>query len=1012
MRSINASRTRLFVVALVFLLGLSAPTWAQRPGAPTDNVDLTVLPTLRLKAATFTPAREAPPLPERLQGAERVARPAQSAQALYLVQFRGPIQVAWRERLAAFGVTILDYIPDWAYKVKASEQALEEVRRMPEVVWAGPFEPGYRLSPSLGLAEEGVAAQDAQRVLAIRAEMEPEVKPDAAALARRLDALGLMLIGIEGSSFVAQGTPAQIEALAHEPDVRWIAPLRIPRALNDVAAGLISANQAWNAGLTGAGQLVNVADTGLDTGRDYPHTPNDIHRDIEGRIVHMHSWPISTLWHRYLNNPLDDDGPADLDYGHGTHVVGTALGNGSRSNGRYRGAAYGAQLTFQALEQYCDWNASAEAQGETDGYELVGIPADLGDLYQQAYDWGARVHNNSWGFEGHVYAGLYTEDSRQTDRFVWEHRDMVILCAAGNDGRDANGDGRTDGRSIAPPATAKNVIAVGATESLRPSLTTPYGLWFGDLFPANPIRDDEMADAGAQGMMALSGRGPTQDGRIAPHVVAPGTWIASMRSSAATSSSGPWGFVDPYYMYMGGTSMSTPLVSGGAALVRQAYQARGHQPSAALVKATLIQSARDIPGQYAAPYGEAGPIPNGAEGWGVIDLAAAISDIKQFRDEGGQLNTGQTTLHAFVSGRSSKPARFTLVWTDYPAAVEAAVSLVNDLDLEVTTPSGEVYRGNVFGQVGGVPGSWSVQGGAWDRVNNTENVYLPATQSGLYRVRVIGRNVPMHSQSYALLSNLSEPYEQELHLPLVLQRKVFVTPTSTYTPSPTATASRTPTATASPTQTASPTATPSPSRTATASRTATRTVSPTATQGPSPTSTLVPGAWCDDFSVDTGRWVVATTPGYAMTYVDQMYRIQVWPETARKGSLAAGGQPGDRRLEVLARAANQAEQSYGIIFYVGEGDAARPLCGLCRISSRPLCGDSTGWQPRDRADGQRGHQPGRRGQSSGGGARGAADHLHHQWRSGGGALQRRAGRRGSLWSALSVPRGDRQRRSL
>ena len=50
---------------------------------------------------------------------------------------------------------------------------------------------------------------------------------------------------------------------------------------------------------------------------------------------------------------------------------------------------------------------------------------------------------------------------------MWEHKDFLILFAAGNDGSDGNRDGVVDEGSLTPPGTAKNCITVGAAESVR-----------------------------------------------------------------------------------------------------------------------------------------------------------------------------------------------------------------------------------------------------------------------------------------------------------------------------------------------------------------------------------------------------------------------------------------------------------------------------------------------------------------------------------------------------------------
>jgi hypothetical protein len=122
-----------------------------------------------------------------------------------------------------------------------------------------------------------------------------------------------------------------------------------------------------------------------------------------------------------------------------------------------------ANLVFQATENYVVISGLCKAlYGYPDGYYLTGLPTNLNTLFQQAYDAGARVHSNSWGS---AVAGDYTANSVQSDTFMWNNRDMVITFSAGNEGIDANSDGFVDADSMGAPATAKNVITVGASEN-------------------------------------------------------------------------------------------------------------------------------------------------------------------------------------------------------------------------------------------------------------------------------------------------------------------------------------------------------------------------------------------------------------------------------------------------------------------------------------------------------------------------------------------------------------------
>ena len=238
-----------------------------------------------------------------------------------------------------------------------------------------------------------------------------------------------------------------------------------------------------------------------------------------------------------------------------------------------------------------------------------------------------------------------------------------------------------------------------------------------DDFDAAPTGPDLIGGTDNHGeMAAFSSRGPTDDGRIKPDVVAPGTNILSVKSSQATDCGWGDGHDDNYCM-MGGTSMANPLTAGAVVLVQDWYEdIKGHaDPSAALVKATLINTAVDIAG-YGNLSREAGlPIPNNHEGWGRVNLANVAADGREFDDNAG-LSTGGTATYYFDAAGGA-PFKVTLVWSDYLGSTSASIALVNDLDLVVTGPGGTFY-GNVF------DGGWSQTGGSADRRNNVENVYV------------------------------------------------------------------------------------------------------------------------------------------------------------------------------------------------------------------------------------------------------------------------------------------------
>jgi hypothetical protein len=504
--------------------------------------------------------------------------------------------------------------------------------------------------------------------------------------------------------------------------------------------------------LAGAGQIVAVADSGLDTGN-----PADVHPDVRGRVAGITSWPTRKAYARYTNDPPGhDDGPADPQSGHGTHVAGSVLGDGSAARAAGAGSvpaglAPEARLFFQAIGQTVNWKPREQLEAEgvapfdeewpppADG--LYGVPDDLAVLFGQAFDAGARIHTNSWGS---AQAGAYTTRSQLVDQFVWEHPDMLILYSAGNAGADNNVDGVIDEDAISSPATAKNCLTVGASENLRPAGSQPKpgrdaawntlkdrdgNLRWPQLGPAGHVSDDP------DGLAAFSSRGPADDLRVKPDVVAPGTNVLSMLSSVIPATTNPlWGRLAagdplrPFYCWSGGTSMATPLVAGAAAVARQyLVDVRGHTPSAALLKAVLVNGADPLAGQFA---GEVTGDVNTAAGFGRINLARSLGHRTTFADSPGDaVSTGELRVLEIDDVQPGEPLRVTLVWTDAPAG--SGGGLVNQLYLRVQDPDG----GLLSGDVSRFP----------DPVNNVQRVIVPEARPGRYLIAVFGFSVIVHA---------------------------------------------------------------------------------------------------------------------------------------------------------------------------------------------------------------------------------------------------------------------------
>ena len=201
-------------------------------------------------------------------------------------------------------------------------------------------------------------------------------------------------------------------------------------------------------------------------------------------------------------------------------------------------------------------------------------------------------------------------------------------------------------------------------------------------------------------------------------------------------------------MTLSGTSQATAIASGVAGLTREFIreQVGIAAPSSALVKAAMINGARDL--------GTA-DIPNAAEGWGEVDLERTVlpmdgtTVLDTFVDDKKSLSPGFGLLYSF-SIDASHGLDMTLAWTDEAGSAIASQTesrLVNDLDLVLIGPDGTEWLGNDFSQ------GYSTTGGTADDLNNVERIrvapgVLPAGTDN-YIVKVMHRGGT--AQDFALV---------------------------------------------------------------------------------------------------------------------------------------------------------------------------------------------------------------------------------------------------------------------
>lgn len=656
-----------------------------------------------------------------------------------LIQTEGPLTSDQREDLKPSGVVIENYISVNTYLCAYDPSDLETLRSKSFVNYVNVYLAQLKVHARLKQQEpasmslEGSGAPKQQVDILFHSNVDASSASIKAAVAAKAR-VGEDSLEVSGRKIRLEVEKQYLDDLAAIDEVRSIEDVRLPRLYNNVAREIIKADvNVNNVPYKGAGQVIAVADTGFDKG----NATGDVHPAFTGRVGRL-----------YPRGKATSDDPAG-GHGHGTHVCGSVLGDAfsDKLGVAIQGTAPKATLVMQAC---------SNARGD-----LVGIPADLGVLFHQPYSAdNARIHTNSWGTplpDNHVQ-GEYDSAATAIDQFVWDHKDMVVCFAAGNDGMDRDKNGIVDPRQIGSEAAAKNCITVGASENNRPDVQSVYSDFRdGPInFPVNPLNKDRIAN-NPEGMAAFSSRGPSQENRFKPDVTAPGTAILSTRARGLPA--GAPSSADKLWSSMSGTSMACPLVAGCAAVLRETLVKNGlRTPTAALIKALLINGAVNMTGQYQGP--EIGPSPNSINGWGRVDLAGSViipePEAESGFGEGEPLWQGEDAtitikIPKVGRGGGDKPNgvsgdggqvllgemgratfKFTLVWTDYPGPL-----LQNDLDLIIVASNGEERHGNMGTSSG------------FDRLNNVEQIVWHNMPPGDAKVTIRCARITAYPQDYA-----------------------------------------------------------------------------------------------------------------------------------------------------------------------------------------------------------------------------------------------------------------------
>ena len=624
---------------------------ASQPSSPAQGQDRQY--EVHLGGYTFVPGDSDPEL-----GKWKMPEREEDEPGLYMIQLRGATRQATIKQLDERRLKIVQYIHPYTYVVWGRPQDHRKAREVDAIRWVGEFQPGFRVARNL---QEQNRAEERMQVLIYRGASVQGV-------IRELERQGARLEGQEviSNNFVLAQLTAPVQSVREMAQIRGVYSIQKKptdgglrsEMSSQINAGNTNGNiavpgyKAWlqNIGVDGSGVIMANVDGGLD---------ND-HPDLKNRLI---SCTGATCQNSASSN-------------HGTHTAGIMAGDGSSSvmdsNGFLRGL--GVAPAAQLVEQV---------------YINFMSPAGMSTLMTESVRNGACISSNSWGPSGSPQG--YDACTLQVDARVRDadpdkdgNESLLYVLAI------MNGSGGTS--SQGSPDEAKNIFTIGSTKMRN-------------IDGSQILEIDDIS--------SNSAHGPCLDGRIIPHMVAPGCRVDS------TTDGGGHGLNC-------GTSMAAPQVSGAAALFVEKYRQMmsGSTPSAALIKASFIAVAKDLHGNMDADGNALGHPFDNQQGWGRMDLRAVLngstSSVQYFDDPKLLQDSGDQWTVKLKPADPEKPIRIMLAWTDAPGHGLGGNTPAwnNDLDLVVETV-GKTYLGNVFGADG-----YSVEGASADGKNNTEGVFL------------------------------------------------------------------------------------------------------------------------------------------------------------------------------------------------------------------------------------------------------------------------------------------------
>src|SRR5437867_9873235 len=486
--------SRIVAIALVLVMVFSAflilgtPATAAPPSImPRAVPDYMTFVTIN--NFKFDPRAQTPSIPASL----RFDTVPRDQQFYYIVQFNGPVTPAMKSMLAATGVTILQYLAYNAFVVRADGPAIDRATALPVVRWSGVFQPAYKLSPRLsddydaimqsalwldrrgdflnggavtslggGMPAKSVSFSGGAATAASSFSPKFDTSASGSAMGPQTSFGGALAapssgagsrISLEVTAFETSrvseivreasflggtqityswgnsgGVRVEVDKgalplLARVPGVLYVDRFVQPYVFNDLARWVVQsgdtdtfATPIHDHGIHGTGQTVTLGDTGIDYKHPDFWDPGNATPGPSARKL--------TDYYPACSDHCDD---TDNGINHGTHTSGSVAGDDGTWH-VYNGDATGSNGSTGPHDGQA-FDAKIQVTDMSDDGNFVYFDS-ITNVWQRAVDRDSWIHSNSWG----SCCASYIQEAADTDNFVWNNQDFLVVFAAGNSG--------------------------------------------------------------------------------------------------------------------------------------------------------------------------------------------------------------------------------------------------------------------------------------------------------------------------------------------------------------------------------------------------------------------------------------------------------------------------------------------------------------------------------------------------------------------------------------------------